>query len=173
MSLAEIREIEIQYHMAKLAEMGVFPMIINKPNMSLAEIRETHHYVAKLAASDIDVKEISRVIGMEERSVEGLVREDPAFAELVAHYRKCFGTPFNAAEQQRLSSLIASIGDGEFKLWLSREDDFSEFGKPISPEERWGKPISPEERWGKPISPEERWGKPIGPELDPENETGG
>lgn len=57
-----------------------------RPSQSLQALRDTHHHMARAVASGLSNIEIAENCG---RSINyvSILRNDPAFAELVAHYR--------------------------------------------------------------------------------------
>jgi hypothetical protein len=113
---------------------------------SLREIREQHHFMAKLAAYGCDAEQIVEVTGGDKKFVSRLVNEDPTFRELISHYMEHFAYSSEGKDEMfAISILLDRVSHGELKppvrsqdLWL----DWPEGGKPIpSEEERWGKPI--------------------------------
>lgn len=57
-----------------------------RPNLSLQALRDTHHRVARAVASGLSNIEVAETCGKSANYIS-LLKGDPAFMELVAHYR--------------------------------------------------------------------------------------
>jgi len=57
-----------------------------RPGPQLQTIRDTHHKIARAVASGLNSNEVAALCGISVNRV-GVLRSDPAFKELVAHYR--------------------------------------------------------------------------------------
>jgi len=89
---------------ALLIQSGACPA--TKPT-AIQEVRDRHHWIAKLVADGISDIEISAIVGMSPGRV-GVLRNDPAFIELVSHYTEV-RTALGIDITQRLSYLSGAV----------------------------------------------------------------
>lgn len=57
------------------------------PRSRVTKIRDRHHTIAKLVASDLPKAFICKKMGLSWNTLDLLINQTPAFAELIAHYR--------------------------------------------------------------------------------------
>jgi len=56
-----------------------------KPPAPIAEVTQQHHSLARLLADGLTVVEVSRIAGISTKRIK-LLKDDPAFRELIEHY---------------------------------------------------------------------------------------
>lgn len=73
-------------NLRSLARADLSVLLEKRPQKNLQSIRDTHHRVARAVAAGLPNHEVAQACGYSQNRI-AMLKKDPAFQELVAHYR--------------------------------------------------------------------------------------
>ncbi len=82
-------------------------LAVKRPTNSLAALRDSHHRVARAIAAGMRGEDLTTLVGYSATRVS-ILRADPAFQELIAHYRGMVNADF-ATAMDPVIEMLASV----------------------------------------------------------------
>ena len=98
-----------------------------RPTQTLASLRDTHHRIARAVAAGLRNEEIAALCGTSLNRIS-ILKKDPAFAELVAHYRAVVTVEYIHAADPVIEYLATNALKAQAML-SDKLDEFAEKGE--------------------------------------------
>jgi len=104
-------------------------LLEKRPKVQIQSLRDSHHRVARAVASGLSNIDVAAICGISANRVS-VLKDDPAFSDLVAHYRGIVTADWVASADSFMEVATANMLKAEVMLSDKLDDAIAE-GKPL------------------------------------------